>query len=203
MGTLPAEHRANVRIDKFSNITSLILDCDLQISEEGCTTGVESWIAGKPTIGLTMYHNSPLNFEERAQCHIRCENPALLSALVDAQLAKPQQVEFQELRRQHLAKWCANPDGRSCERIADIMAAAVRSKRPADWSKLTLGDYRRAAKLKTYQSLGQAYHFDPLLSLKRALFGDRYAVKQYAYEKSIKPRDVFEARERLESARLG
>ena len=198
--SLPMEHRGNVRIDRRSNITSLILDCDLQISEEGCTTGVESWIAGKPTIGLTMYHNSPLNFEERAQCHIRSENPALLSALVDAQLAKPEQAEFRELRRQHLAKWCGSPDGRSCERIASAIAEMLCVRRVADWTMINANDYRRAAKLLGYKRLGLPYHFDPLLPLKRRMFGKRYAMKRLAYEKSIKPRDVMAAQSRLEAA---
>jgi surface carbohydrate biosynthesis protein len=203
LAALPTSQQASVRIDTESNISGLILDCDLEVAEESCTTAIESIIAGKPTIGLVFYRNSPLNFGERSRCHVHCDDPANLPDLVEEQLANPSQPQLQEVRRQHLAKWCASPDGRSCQRIAELVAAAVRSKKPADWSKLTLRDYRRAAKLKTYQSLGQAYHFDPLLSLKRALFGDRYAVKQYAYEKSIKPRDVFEARERLESVRLG
>jgi surface carbohydrate biosynthesis protein len=198
--TLPAEHRANVCIDGRSNITSLILDCDLQISEEGCTTGVESWIAGKPTIGLTMYHNSPLNFEERAQCHVRCENSTLLSALVDAQLANPEQDEFRELRRQHLVKWCGSPDGRSCERIASAIAEMLRARRVSDWAMINANDYRRAAKLFGYKRLGLPYHFDPLLFLKRRVLGNRYAMKQLAYEKSIKPADVVASRRRIDEA---
>lgn len=200
MGTLPAEHRANVRIDKFSNITGLILDCDLQISEEGCTTGMESWIAGKPTIGLSLYHNSPLNFEEQAQCHVRCGGPAQLPALVDAQLAKPEQAEFRELRRQHLAKWCASPDGRSCERIATAIAEAIRTKRATDWSKLGANDYRRAGKLLGFRRLGLPYNFDVLLPLKRRVFGKRYAMREHAYSKTIRPGDVVMAQERIARA---
>lgn len=197
---LPADHQANVRIDKFSNITGLILDCDLQISEEGCTTGVESWIAGKPTIGLTLYHDSPLNFEERARCHVRCDDPAQLPALVDAQLAAPVQAEFRTLRQEHLAKWCASPDGRSCERIATAIAETMQAKRPTDWSKLNFTDLRRAVKLRSYQALGLPYHFDPLLQLKRLVFGKRYSMKEFAYRKSIRPADVVRARQRLEDA---
>ncbi|MEX2129069.1 MAG: surface carbohydrate biosynthesis protein [Xanthobacteraceae bacterium] len=197
LSSLPPAQRDRVRIDSNGNISSLIMDCDLEIADESCTTAVESWIAGKPTIGLVFDRNSPLYFEERSRCHIHCDDPEKLPALVEQQLANPSQSELQEVRRQHLAKWCASPDGKSCQRVAEIAANAVLSKRPSDWSKLTANDYRRAAKLRAYRKLGLAYHYDPLLTLKRALFGNRYAIKHYSYEKSIKPRDVVAARERL------
>jgi surface carbohydrate biosynthesis protein len=198
---LPENLRAGISINKSSNITTLILDCDLQISEEGCTTGVESWIARKPTIGLSLYHqDSPLNFPERAKCHVRCDDPVQLPALVEAQLSKPVPAELLALRQQHIAKWCSDPDGRSCERIAAAIAETVKASPSADWSKLGLQDFRRAAKLLGYRALGLPYHFDPLLWIKGRLFGKRYAMKEFAYRKSIRPRDVAQARRRLEVA---
>jgi surface carbohydrate biosynthesis protein len=197
---LPESLRANMQIDKSSNITKLILNCDLVISEEGCTTGVESWIARKPTIGMSLYRNSPLYFAERAKCHVSCDDPARLPALVQEQLANPVSEELRTLRKEHIAKWCDDQDGRSCERIATAIADTVAAKRPADWSKLDVNDYRRAAKLRGYGRLGLPYQFDPLLKIKRSVFGERYAMKDLAYRKSIRPKDVMQARQRLEIA---
>jgi surface carbohydrate biosynthesis protein len=198
IASLSAPERERIRVDADSNISSLILSCDLEISGESCTTAVESWIAGKPTIELVFDRHPVLYSEERSRGNVHCDDPARLPDLVERQLANPLQTELQAVRREYLEKWCATPDGNACRRVAEIAAAAVKSKEPANWAKLNANDYRRAAKLKTWKSLGLAYHFDPLLPMKSWMFKDRYAIKQYAYEKSIKPGDVAVARRLLE-----
>ena len=55
-------------------------------------------------------------------------------------------------------------------------------------------------KLKLLHNLGLAYHFDPLMPVKLRLNRGRYAIKHHAYEKSIKPADVREARALLQRA---
>jgi surface carbohydrate biosynthesis protein len=193
---LPAAMRTHVRIDRDSNISGLILDCDLEVSCESCTTAVESWIAGKPTVELVFDRLPALYQEERSRGNVHCDDPAKLPAIVERELANPAQEELREIRRQYLQKWCATPDGNACGRIAEIAAAAVKLRQPS-WSKLTANDYRRALKLQTFRSFGAAYNLDLLLPIKRTLFPRRYAGKQFVYEKSIKPRDVAEARRRL------
>jgi hypothetical protein len=51
----------------------------------------------------------------------------------------------------------------------------------------------------TKRQLGLAYHFDPILPLKSALFPKRYAIKKYVRHKSIRPADVTQALRKLES----
>jgi surface carbohydrate biosynthesis protein len=195
---LTVAQRAHVRVDTQSNITSLILTCDIEISCETCTTAMEAWIAGKPTMEL-IFEQHPLWYREvHARCNVPCDDPAKLVDLVDEQLRQPEQPEKRELRRRHLAEWCATPAGDTSLRIAQTIVDALRAKEPAGWSKLTANDYRRAAKLHALRKLGLPYHFDPLLPLKRTLFGDRYAIKTRAYRKSITPRDVAAAQEKFE-----
>ena len=196
--SLPSHKRERVLVDAESNITALILSCDLEISGESCTTAVELWIARKPTVELEFERHTMLYDEERSRGNIHCSDPAKLPALVDAQLKNPRQPELRAIRDAYLEKWCASPDGASCKRLADLVAAAVFKKRPADWSLLNANDFRRALKLHSLRKVGLAYHFDPLLTFKSSLFPKRYAVKNYAYEKSIKPHDVKEARHYLE-----
>jgi surface carbohydrate biosynthesis protein len=196
----PAEQRKAIRFDTDSNIASLILDCDLEISCETCTTAVESWIAGKPTIEL-VFERHPMWYRElQAPANVECDHPDKLVELVETQLYAPDQREKQELRRLHLEEWCAVPRGNSSERIARIIADAIRTKKPADWSKLTLNDYRRAAKLRALRKIGLPYHFDPFLRVKRSLFGDSYAMKTAVYAKSIRLHDVIEAHKSIQSA---
>jgi surface carbohydrate biosynthesis protein len=195
--SLPAGLRSRIDIDVSSNIASLILDCDLQISCETCTTAIESWIAGKPTIELIFDKHPMLYKDTQAVANYPCDDPAKLPAMVARNLAAPDQLEKRELRARHLATWCATPDGRTSWRIARVIADAIATKKPADWSKLTAGDFRRAVKLKAYQRLGHAYHFDPLLWIKASLMPQRYATKDRTYSKSIRPRDVAETRRRF------
>lgn len=193
----------HVRFEPTDDISKLILNCDLEISCETCTTATESWIAGKPTIELVFGHDPLMYREEHALANVICEGPAELVALVDRELKNLSQPEKAEVRKRFLAKWCNSPDGRSSEKVAEKITEALRKKSATDWSKLTLNDYRRALKLHAYKKLGQAYHFDVLMPLKRLFFGKQYAVKHAAYEKSIKPRDVIDARRRLENALSG
>jgi hypothetical protein len=198
-GLSPAQ-RARVVIDAESNITSLILQCDLEISCENCTTALESWIAGKRTVELVFARN-PLFFNpEHAACNVLCDNPDQLVPLVETQLENSQPDTLQIARREFLKKWCNTPDGGSCRHMAEAIVAALKQKSPADWSKLNAADYRRGLKLKLSRSLGLAYHYNPFLSLKSRWFPQRYAIKEYSYEKSIKPRDVSEARLQLQQA---
>jgi surface carbohydrate biosynthesis protein len=198
LAMLTEDQRKHVRLDKQSNITSLILECDVEVSCETCTTAIESWVAGKPTIELN-FEKNPLWYRAiHAECNVECDDPSKFVDLVDATLDAPAQQDKREARRRHLEEWCATPKGETSQRIAETIVAALKSKRPADWSKLSLNDYRRAAKLHVLRRLGLPYHFNPLLALKHSLFRDRYAIKAKAYDKSIKPGDVVRARERLD-----
>lgn len=200
---LPEEQRKFIRFDADSNISSLILDCDLEISCETCTTAMESWIAGKPTIEL-IFERHPLWYREiQARANVECDSSDKLVALVESQLRAPDQPEKRALQRRHVYEWCASPRGESSERIARIIAEAVRTKKPSDWSKLTLNDYRRATKLHALRAIGLPYHVDPFLLLKQSVFRRRYAMKAASYAKSIRPRDVAKARQNIQAASNG
>lgn len=200
MDGLSAKQKANLVYDPVTPFGSLILSSDLEISCESCTTAVESWIAKKPTIELIFDKNPLLYREAHSQLNFECDAPEKLPEMAAKHLAVPEQIEKRELRAKHLEKWCGSPDGLSCHRIATIIAEAVRNKKPTDWSKLTSSDRRRAIKLKAYRALGQAYHFDPLLSLKHLLMKERYAPKYKGYQKSIKPSDVAAAKAALKAS---
>lgn len=196
---LSQDERSRIRMEPDRNITSLILGCDLEISGQSCTTAVETWIARKPTVELEFERNPALYDEERSAGNVHCNDPSKIVDIVEAQLANPEQPQLRAVRDTYLEKWCGSPNGTSCERIAQIIHQAVSTKTPADWSKLSTTDRRRAAKLHITRSVGLAYHFDPFLKFKRLLFGKRYEVREFSYEKSIKPADVAEAQRKLES----
>lgn len=200
LARLPVEQRARVTLDATSAITPLILGCDLEISCETCTTALESWIAGKPTVELLFAQHPMLCHPEHSACSTHCAAPDQLVPLIRRILAHGEPPDLLAARRRHLAKWCHTSDGASCQRLAALIARAVKEKQPADWSRLNATDRRRGAKLKLLHMLGLAYHFDPLMPAKLRLNRGRYAIKCHAYEKSIKPADVREARALLQRA---
>jgi surface carbohydrate biosynthesis protein len=197
IASLPPEQRSNVTLDATSNISTLILDTDLEISCETCTTALESWVAGKPTVELVFFRN-PMFYEvEHAAANTPCEDPAALPGLVERILKNDESPEVLARRRRHLQKWCNSPDGHSAEHVATVIAKAVHAAKPVDWGGLRAEDRRRATKLKLLRNLNLAYHFDPLMPVKLRVNRGRYAIKNYAYQKSIKPRDVADARRRV------
>ena len=197
---LSAERRANLVYEPGGGIAQLILDCDLEISCESCTTAIESWVARKPTIELVFDRHPMLFKAEPSAANIECDDPAKLPDLIAQHLSQPVPADKQALRAKHLETWCATPDGTSALRIARTIADAVLKKAPADWSKLDSADARRAKKLNRRRASGKPYHFDRFLWLKSLLRPKRYAAKAGAYRKSITPSDVAVMRERFEAA---
>jgi len=196
--SLPDGQKATVRLDGETNITSLILSCDLEISCETCTTALESWIARKPTIELLLQQHPIFYHADIAAMTATCADPNELTPLIERQLSAPIPASWETARRQHLQKWCHAPNGASSLKLAQAIADRL-EKRPApDWSKLGPEDRRRGLKLKLTNKLGQAYHFDPLLPVKSLFRKARYARKVFTYGKAIKPRDVRQARAALE-----
>jgi surface carbohydrate biosynthesis protein len=191
--------RERVTIDSTSNITSLILNADVEISCETCTTAMEAWIAGKPTVELVFERHPAFFHEEQAHLNALCDDPSKLVDTMEETLRNPAQEAYQEGRRQHLAKWCASPDGHASEKLAGILADAIHAKPPTK-RDFTLNERRKAAKLKLLQSCDLAYNFDPFLWLKRRLLPKNYATKQFVYDKTIKPSDVARARRLLAEA---
>ncbi|MBF0158950.1 MAG: hypothetical protein HQL58_05450 [Magnetococcales bacterium] len=196
---LPPELQQRIRIDTGHDIVPRILESELTIACEDCTTTIESWIAGKPTISL-VFERHPLFFhEELARKNVLCEDPEQIVALVEQQLAQPQQTELQPLRRDHLRQWCASPSGQATRQIATAIADVIGKAPQPDWSQLSLSEQRRGLKLKLLRWLGLPYHFSPLLPLKQRLFPKRYAPQLAIMAKSIYPGDDDDIRRLLDA----
>jgi len=200
---VPAAARPWVRIDADSNITPLILDTDVEVSCETCTTALESWIARKPTVELVFSRHPMFFHDDVAALTALCESPDTVAATIDAQLRAPDQREFAEGRRAYLARQCSSPDGRSSLRIATAIAEAVDGKRPGAWTDLQWPDRRRALRLHGLHRMGLPYTYDPFLPVKRWIGGKHYATRVFRHGKTITPRDVAHARSLLRLAAQG
>jgi surface carbohydrate biosynthesis protein len=197
---LDPDFQRYVTIAQDTNISSLILNCDLEISCETCTTALESWIANKPTIELVFYKDPVFYHEHVAALNVTCNDPDQIISLVDEQLANSEQAEYQEPRRAHLAHWCNAPNGESSLKMVNIISNAVRDLPPQNWDILDFADYRRGWKLRLLRKIGLPYSYPFFLGIKSLLFPEKYKLKKKVYRKTIKPGDVQTAYKQLESA---
>lgn len=195
--------RSQVRLDAQTNITSLILGCDVEISCETCTTALESWMAGKPTVELLLEQDPLWFYEEPSACNVHCSRPEELPALVERALQSGTPAELQQKRAAHLAKWCHSPDGHASERMAGLIAETLARSPEPDWSQLNWTDRRRAWKWTMTCHLDQPYHFDPSLGIKHRLWPGRYRVKYLSQRKAIRPAEVQDMRRRIEICATG
>jgi surface carbohydrate biosynthesis protein len=194
--SLPDDFRSNVNIARNDSIYSVIQECDLEISCETCTTAVESWMCGKPTIEL-IFEKHPMFYHDTIRgLNRECATADEIVATIDEQLADPEQSAYSSKRGRHLADWCASPEGTAARRIADALGRLADSADPT-FQRLTLGERRRGIKLRLLSSWGKPCSYNPFLRLKSALAPARYEQRVKTYEKTITPADVAETRRLL------
>lgn len=154
---LPPAQRSRVTLRLTETIFEVLPLCDLEISCERCTTALEAWLLGKPTIELAFFKHPVFYDEETARCNRVCEDPAALPELVRRELAAPAQQDLEPARRELLAWACNAPRGDSAYQVAAHIAAAVAAHPEPAWSRLTWQDYRRTWKLQLKNALNLPY----------------------------------------------
>ncbi len=202
---MPEAQSRNLTLEADRNITEMILECDLEISMDSCTTALESWIAGKPTIDLDMLKHPILTNEIVEPLNVHCADPADLQRLVAEALAEPTQSRFTEIRRTHLAKWCDAPDGTSARKMAEALVAAIAARGPRAplGPRLSFKDKRKALKLAALRLVDLPYNWLPLLALQ-GLFDEKGTyMKRRIYDKTMRPSDVTAVRQRIRTALAG
>lgn len=189
---LPDELKPYVSLEADRNITDLILNCDLEISMDTCTTALESWIAGKPTIDLDMQHHPMLTNEIVHPLNVHCSDPSDLPRLVAEALAEPTQPAYAAKRATHLAYWCHQPDGTAAEKVAHAIddAIAARGPNPDLGRKLNFDDRRKGMKLKLLRAFGLPYNWSPFLRWQAIVAPGKAAIKRGIYAKTITPADI-------------
>lgn len=193
--TLGAEAREFVHLGNGANITELILACDLEISCENCTTVMEAWIAGKPTIGLTFKKHPFFYRAENGALLPECDDPETLPALIDETLNHPAQEKFTAGREAYMGKWVFKHDGKSSERVAEAIFGAVENRAKETDIRLSFGDLRRAAKLRVFAAINEPYYCRLTHVLKHKLFGERIKPtgRYREYLKAVRPSEARDA----------
>jgi surface carbohydrate biosynthesis protein len=186
---LTPQERQTIFLDKNPDICASILSCDIEVSCETCTTAIEAWIAGKPTVELVFEKNEFDYYEEHARVCRSCDDPNLIVGAILKELDGVD-AALKRKRDDHLLKWCGNTNGEASRSVAAIVCDMLSNELAPDWTALRFQDKRRAIKLKIFQAFGKAYHYNPFSHIKKRLSVKGNPIKEFAYKKSIKPIDV-------------
>ncbi len=198
---LTEKQREYVRLAPEANITELILACDLELSCENCTTILEAWIAGKPTVGLTFKKNPFFYLPANGALLPECDDPNKIVEAVEEALANPEQHTFAEGRRAYMTKWIFKNDGRSAQRAAESIIASIESRAKPKALKLSFSDRRRGLKLRYHAAIDEPYASRLKHLIKYKISGERgkHTSRYRDYLKAVRPSEANDAMEMVAS----
>lgn len=198
---LPAGQQELIKLEPDAPIFSAILNSDITLNCEDCTTSAESWIARKPTITLTFARNPAFFSELYATCSPQVSEPDSLIPAITRELENPDQEEFQKPRQAYLDKWLFKTDGQSALRAANEIKRVLEAKAPTPKVPFSFSGMRRGIKVKLYRAINEPGHSKLKFMIRKALFNERgkMPIRYRDYLKVIRPGDVRKARNLLRS----
>ncbi len=187
-----------VEISRNPSVASDILNHDLVINCEDCTTALESWIAGKPTITLALSQDPAFFTETWRNSSPVIESPDSLVAGIETTLKNPEQPEFKSVRDKILSDLVYRADGRSSFRAAEAIHDLLASKNEPPRIPFKFNIIRRAIKLRLLNLLDQPSNATPkliLMDILKIKSPNKKDMREIAYHKAVRPSDVSRARE--------
>jgi len=187
--TLSAAERRRLIIDQSTAITELILACDIEISLDSCTTALDAWMAGKPTIDIDLERHPLTSNPLRDSLNATCQSPGDLTYMIDEAISAGQHSFFSR-RKKHLEDWCGDPQGNSAERIARLISESLKGAECRMPTSYSLSDIRRGLKLKLYNKFNKPYNWQPQLTIREIANKKSVYLKREALEKTVTPHDI-------------
>ena len=201
IASLPADQQKLITLDPNAPVFSAILNSDIVLNCEDCTTSVESWIAKKPTLTLTFTKNPAFFTELYATCSPQVSEPSALIQAITRDLETPEQPDYQAQRKSYLEKWLFKTDGQSAFRAAQEINRVLKEKAPTPKVPFSFSGTRRGLKVKLFQAIDEPGHTKLRFIIKKALFKERgkMSLRYRDYIKAIKPSEVRKTRQLLRS----
>lgn len=190
----------HITLERRCSIFESIINSDIILNCEDCTTSIESWIAKKPTITL-LFEQSPVFFTEFfAKCSPHVDSPDELIPIIHRELENPDQPDFAEPRKSHLDTWLYRTDGKSSYRAAVAIRDSLAANNPNPKYPFSLSGMRRGLKLRLLQLFDEPGHAQIKDILRRLKPNDTDQVdRRYRdYQKAIRPSDVARVSAELE-----
>ena len=117
------------------NVTDVLL-------KRSCTTGVEAWMLGLPTIEMKLNPEEWYFSEEHASGSDVVSTYLGLELLIDNYLnGKPIDQSLLDARKQFITKWCFNNDGNATKKMVNLIDSILKENQPKKIKKLRFKDY--------------------------------------------------------------
>ncbi len=200
---LPGDQRERVRLDGKAPVQEAIITSDVVLNCENCTTSMETWISGKPSLTL-VFERHPAFFAENSSTRSPLvSDPKELPGALENALAHPEQPEYRDARQAYLNEWIFRTDGKCALRVAEAIRKELGNRSnlspsyPTDFPSLRRGLKSRFARLFDEPSHTQLKHW-----FRWKIRGTRgkHSMKYRSYLKAVRPSDVSQAMARLRSA---
>jgi len=199
---LPADQQQRIQLNKEESVPEAILNADIILNCEDCTTSVESWMAGKPTITLTFAKDPVFFTKTYADKSPQADTPSELIPLIEDALAHPEQSAYAPQRNEYLNQWIYLPDGKSSIRAAEAIQKVLNEKSPSPNPPKGFSALRRGLKLRLLRLFNEPSHAKLQHIIKRHLSGEstKQSIKYRDYLKAPRPTEEREAREAIRKA---
>ena len=189
----------HLQLDQSSHITDLMLSCDIEVSLDSCTTAVDAWLAGKPTIELALEPHELLSHPILDGLNVRCESPSDIITAVAEALSASQPIHISYARKKHIDLWFGDPKGNSAAMIAETIANFLKGRSLFRSGVYTFSDFRRGIKLMALNKLGKPYNWHPQLLIRLFLNTNGSYIKRETLQKTITPTMVKEMNKVIKS----
>lgn len=208
LAKLPHEVMNKINISTDKDIADDIINSKVILNCGTCTTALESWIAGKPTLSLVFPDDC---FKEDGDKILNL-SPIFKSSnnvediinKVHRYISNPIQSEFVEKRADLLLSLFNITDGCSSLRAAKIIHNQLEKQKKQPRYPFSLSNLRRTIKVRLLRLINQPGHATPkqiLYDILRISSHEKSSIKDRSYFKAIKPSDVRNAMDLIKNVK--
>lgn len=201
--SMSPEEQARVSLSTNEPPPVAIFKSDIVINCEDCTTSMEAWLAGRPTLTIALEQNPYWFSETYKRLSPIAYSPEELDSMIAPALAEPTQPDYHELRQEHLEKWLHSTDGKCAERAANEIATLIKEKNLTPRVPFSIRGSWKKWKLLILKALNEPYRARPKHILRRLFSSkqEQVSIRYRDYLKSIRRSDVEEAMQKLARAK--
>lgn len=197
--SMSPEEQSRVSLSTNEPPPVAIFKSDIIINCEDCTTSMEAWLAGRPTLTIALEQNPYWFSETYKRLSPIAYAPDELDGMIHTALAVPLQPDYHALRQEHLETWLHSTDGKSAKRAAEEIATLIKEKDLTPRIPFSLRHFWKKWKLLILKAFNEPYRSRPKHILRR-LFSNKQeqvSIRYRDYLKSIRRSDSEEAMQKL------
>jgi surface carbohydrate biosynthesis protein len=183
--TLTEEERSRVSLSINEPPPVAIFKSDVVLNCEDCTTSMEAWLAGKPTITLALEQHPYWFTETYKRLSPIAYEAEQVDEMIGLALKNPDQPDYAPIRQEHLEKWLYSTDGRCAKRAAEQIANIIKEKNLTPSIPFSLRGFWKKWKLLILKAFNEPYTARPKHILRR-LFSSKHEQVSIRYRDYLK-----------------